>query len=277
MKFFFVVGDGDGDGDVELLGLGDVEPDGVGVIVGDGVAVPVADGECDADGELLGATAPPTAIPSTHVKTYSVAPSGGFTITGLGEVAGELLGTTGADAMGADECFDGVGRGGGGVTLGGGLVGVPFSGVMTGSIGFAEAELADAAEADWAATCWLMTPCGVTRPWLPLTSRPTRCTAVRVTAVMTTHERNQPRARVSGRPAQLRLPSGCCAGRRNPRYQGPRGPELGSFSGRSEPRRSGPGWSDTPAFSADWWRYGVKGLSSWRANLGTSGLIGCRD
>lgn len=186
--------------------------------------------------------------------------------------AAELLATTGADATGADECFVGVGCAAVGATAGAVLAGAP-SATTTGAIGFREAELADAAEADWAATCCLMAPCVVSRPWLPLTSRPTRCTAVNVTAVITMQDRNQPSASVRGRPAQLRLPSACCVGRRNPRYQGPRGTELGSLSGRSEPRRSGPDWSATLALSAEWGRYGVKGLSRWRANLGTSGLI----
>lgn len=93
-----------------------------------------------------------------------MAPGGGFTITGVGDVgAGELLATTGADVVGDGECF---GEGewlGVGATFGGVLVGAP-SGVATSAVGVNVAELADAAEADWAATCWLMTPCGVTRP-----------------------------------------------------------------------------------------------------------------
>lgn len=63
MKFFFVVGEADGD--VEVLGLGDADPDVVGVTVGVGPTVPVPVGvtEGDADGEVLGVTAPPTASP----------------------------------------------------------------------------------------------------------------------------------------------------------------------------------------------------------------------
>jgi hypothetical protein len=77
-------------------------------------------------------------------------------------------------------------------------------GVMTGRLGGGAAELADAADADCWATCALTTCWVVTRSWLPLTSRPTRSTAVRVTAVITTHDSNHPNASVSGRPAPRR-------------------------------------------------------------------------
>jgi hypothetical protein len=80
-------------------------------------------------------------------------------------------------------------------------------GVITGRLGGGAAELADAADADCCATCALTNCWVVTKSWLPLTSRPTRSTAVRVTAVITTHESNHPRARVSGRPAPRRPPS----------------------------------------------------------------------
>ncbi len=70
------------------------------------------------------------------------------------------------------------------------------------------AELAEAAEADCAATLCLTTVCVVIRPWLPLTSRPTRSTAVRVTAVIRTQESSQPIASVSGRPGRRRPPVG---------------------------------------------------------------------
>jgi hypothetical protein len=81
---------------------------------------------------------------------------------------------------------------------------VVAAGVITGPLGGA-AELADAADADCWATCALTTP-WVIRSWLPLTSRPTRLTAVRVTAVITTHESNHPNASVSGRPGPRRPP-----------------------------------------------------------------------
>jgi len=89
-----------------------------------------------------------------------------------------------------------VGDGGGTTTTGAGF-----------GVGVWAAELAEAAEADCAATRCLTTVCVVIRPCVPLTSRPTRSTAVNVTAVIRTHESNQPSARVSGRPGRRRPPS----------------------------------------------------------------------
>jgi hypothetical protein len=66
------------------------------------------------------------------------------------------------------------------------------------------ADAAEAADADCAATCLATTSGVVIRPSLPLTSRPTRSTAVKVTAVIKTHESSQPNASVSGRPGLLR-------------------------------------------------------------------------
>lgn len=162
-------GVGVGDVDDVVVSVGDAAPDVVGVALGGGVVLPltlgVTEGEGDADGEVLGTTAPPTALPARQTKTYSVAPIGGLKITGVGDTdAAELLATTGTDATGGDACFVGVAREGVGAGLGGGLVGVLFAGGTTGTIGLAEAELADAAEADWAATCCLMKPGVVTRP-----------------------------------------------------------------------------------------------------------------
>lgn len=92
------------------------------------------------------------------------------------------------------------------VGAGGDWVGV---GVMEGGAGFGvgvrAAELAEAAfaaDADCAATCLATTSGVVIRPSLPLTSRPTRSTAVRVTAVIRTQESSQPSARVRGRPGR---------------------------------------------------------------------------
>jgi hypothetical protein len=95
-----------------------------------------------------------------------------------------------------------------GVTVGDVLgVTVAAVGMITGRVGGGDAELADAADADCWATCALTTP-WVMRSRLPLTSRPTRSTAVKVTAVITTHESNHPKASVSGRPAPRRRSSG---------------------------------------------------------------------
>jgi hypothetical protein len=79
----------------------------------------------------------------------SVAPGGGFTITGVGDDdTEELLATTGADTVGDGECFVGVACGGVGAMVGSLLVGAPSSGVNTGVLGVNEAALADAADAD---------------------------------------------------------------------------------------------------------------------------------
>jgi hypothetical protein len=93
------------------------------------------------------------------------------------------------------------------VGAGGDCVGVgAMKGAAESSVGVRAAELAEAADADCAATCRLTTSCGTIRPWLPLTSRPTRSTAVKVTAVIKTQESSQPSASVSGRPGRRRPP-----------------------------------------------------------------------
>jgi two-component system KDP operon response regulator KdpE len=117
------------------------------------------------------------------------------------------------------------------------------------------AKLAEAAEADCAATRCFTTFCGVIKPWVPLTSRPTRSTAVSVTAVIRTQESSQPSASVSGRPGRRRPPSA-------------RAPATAAATRRHHGRSSeGFGW-DTCPFSADLRRSGVKALSRCRANLG---------
>src|SRR5665213_46377 len=135
--------------------------------------------------------------------------------------------------------------------------------------GVSDAEFADAADADCSATFCLMTPCGVISPWLPLTSRPTRSTAVRVTAVISTQESSQPSARVSGRPGSRRLIAAGAWNRadaspRHHRHHRPRGPVACS---------GGLLCSNTCPFSADLSRSGVKALSRWQPNLGPAGAV----
>src|SRR5665213_1735119 len=135
--------------------------------------------------------------------------------------------------------------------------------------GVSDAEFADAADADCSATFCLMTPCGVISPWLPLTSRPTRSTAVRVTAVISTQESSQPSARVSGRPGSRRLIAAGAWNRadaspRHHRHHRPRGPVACS---------GGLLRSDTCPFSVDLGRSGVKALSRWRPNLGQADAV----
>ncbi len=142
-------------------------------------------------------------------------------------------------------------------------------GVMTGCARNGEAELADAADADCWATCALTTPCVVIRSWLPLTSRPTRSTAVSVTAVITTQESSHPRARVSGRPGPRRPPSLVNQKR-------PRGDSLGLESRRGGSNWSGSCSSDTSSFSAVSGASGVKAPSRWCGNLGTVGACSLR-
>ena len=59
-----------GEADDVVVLVGDAEPDAVGVVLGAGVvlavAVGVAEGVRDADGEVPGITAPPTALPARH-------------------------------------------------------------------------------------------------------------------------------------------------------------------------------------------------------------------
>jgi len=138
--------------DVDTPGVGDIDGDDVGAVVGDVVpprlGVGVTDGVGVGDGDVLGTTAPPTALPARHTKTYSVAPGGGATITGVGDpTTGGVLAATGAETAGDATCFVGVGRAGGGVGLGGRVTGVPTDGVAT-CVGVNVAEFADAAEAD---------------------------------------------------------------------------------------------------------------------------------
>jgi hypothetical protein len=245
MKFLFVTGEPDavgggvtvavGDGVGVGVGEGVVLVVPVGVIDGEGVSETDGEGETDGvgDGEMVGTTtAPPTAWPSRHTYTYSVAPGGGFTSTGVGDGDGEATtATAGGEVVGVIEGFtDGVWLGGatGGAGL---LVGktavATEAGACTGDAELADA--ADAADADWAATCCLMPACVVMSPWLPLTSRPTCSTAVRVTAVMTTQDSSQPSASVSGR-AGSRRPAVAGARRTaepSRRHHGPGGPEVG--------------------------------------------------
>jgi len=127
----------------------------------------------------------------------------GSGVVGEGDCGGGVVVVAARVAVGDDL---GLTRG----TLGdcvGGLTVIEAVGVMTGRGVNGDAELADAADADCCATCALTTPWVVTRFWLPLTSRPTRSTAVSVTAVITTHDTSHPNASVSGRPAPRRLPS----------------------------------------------------------------------
>jgi hypothetical protein len=199
------VGDGDSDTDADtesdVDGDGDVDGDPVVVGVGVGVGVTVGVGDPD------GATAPPTATPLTQVKTYSIPGGLGRAMDGDGDDGfgggGLVEGATGGEVEGVTLMIGvlevvGVGDGVG--------VGV-MDGGATGGVVVRAAELADAAEADCAATCLLTTSCGTISPWLPLTSRPTRSTAVNVTAVITTQESSQPSASVSGRPGRRRPPS----------------------------------------------------------------------
>jgi hypothetical protein len=189
-------GDGDGDGDVDV----DADPPAEAVGEAGGVGVGV--------GDLDGSTGPPTALPSRQVNTYSTPGGVGNTRVGDGDFGGGLEdGATGGDVDG-DGLADVVCAATGGSV--GVLEGMTAAETTGRTVGVADAELAVAAEADCSATCCLTTPWEVTRSWLPLTSRPTRSTAVNVTAVITTHESNQPNARVSGRP-----------GRRRPRSAGP--------------------------------------------------------
>lgn len=170
---------------------------------------------------------------------------GGVVVTaGLAEILGLMCGTLGD-------------------VVGGLALTVTLVGVMTGGGRIGDAELADAADADCWATWALTTFWVMTRFWLPLTSRPTRSTAVSVTAVITTQESNHPSASVSGRPARRRPPS---MGSQNRR----RGDSLRLGSRRRETSWSGSCSSDTSSFSAVWGRCGVKPSSRWCGNLGTA-------
>lgn len=78
-----------------------------------------------------------------------MAPGGALKITGVGEIEEVgLVGTAGTDATGDDVCFVGVGCAALGATVGTMLAGAPSGVTKTGAIGFNDAELADAAEAD---------------------------------------------------------------------------------------------------------------------------------
>jgi hypothetical protein len=112
-----------------------------------------------------------------------------------GDVDGVTL--TGTDLEAVGDAVDGVGVG---ATNGG-------DGCSVGVVWAAElADASDAADADCAATCRKTASGVVIRPWLPLTSRPTRSTAVKVTPVIKTQESSQPSASVSGRPGRRRQP-----------------------------------------------------------------------
>lgn len=207
--------DGDGDGDTDSVGDADTDVEGEPLVVAVGVGVGVGVGDVE------GGTTPPTAAPSTQMKTYSMPGGLGRVADGDGDFAGGLEGGgAGGDVEGVTftgAILEAVG-------VGGVNVGVwTMTGGAASAVGVRAAELAEAAEADCAATCLLMAPGVVIRPWLPLTSRPTRSTAVYVTAVMTTQESSQPSARVSGRPGRRRLPSRRATNRRHhdPRRSGP--------------------------------------------------------
>ncbi|HEY0869337.1 MAG TPA: hypothetical protein VGD55_02970 [Acidothermaceae bacterium] len=127
----------EGDGDVEMDDEGELvgveDPLGVGVGVGVEEAV----------------TAPPTALPSTQVYTYSIPGGVGSEADGDGDTGGGVVftaGVTETEAFGL-EC-DGLGD------VVGSFVGATV-GVMTGCARNGEAELADAADADCWATCAL--------------------------------------------------------------------------------------------------------------------------
>jgi two-component system, OmpR family, KDP operon response regulator KdpE len=183
-----------------------------------------------------------------------------------------VLGVIGGVVVGDTLLFAGVVCAGVGVGRTGLAVGVSVADATTIGTGVSEAELADAADADCAATFCLMTPCVVISPWLPLTSRPTRSTAVRVTAVIRTQESSQPSASVSGRPGSRRLIAAGAwnaadASPRHDRDPGPRGPRGPAACSGGLLR------SDTCPFSVDLGRSGVKALSRWRANLGQANAV----
>jgi len=89
---------------------------------------------------------------------YSVAPGGGITITGFGETGGaDTLGLTGGEAVGETLVFVGVVWAGDGLGGIGRTVGAVAEATTIGT-GLSDAEFADAADADCAATLCLMTP-----------------------------------------------------------------------------------------------------------------------
>jgi len=203
-----VDGLGVGDPGGAMVGETESDADADGEADGDAGDVPEVVGEGDAVGvgDFDGSTWPPTALPSRQVNTYSMPGGVGSAAVGEEDFGGGVDGAVMVGDVDAVGLADGVC-----VTLGVGVTdfdGLMRTGATGGSDGVLDAELADAADADCAATCLATTPEDVTRSWLPLTSRPTRSTAVRVTAVMSTHESNQPNARVSGRPGRRRPPSG---------------------------------------------------------------------
>jgi hypothetical protein len=217
-----VLGDtvADGDDDGETDGDTDAPPDAVGDELGDGIGVDV------------GVTAPPTALPSRQTNTYSI-PIGVLVAVGDGECGGVVVG---------------AGAGGGVVGFGnadlvvttGATVGRMLAAVLSVDtaglgVGGCDDGVTTAIDVE-AAAIGCGSPCALSRFELSLTSRPTRSTAVSVTAVISTHDNTQPRASVSGRPARPR--------RRSPR---------GSWGGCCD---------DTPSFSAQACGPGVKPLSS---------------
>jgi hypothetical protein len=160
------------------VGVGDVEPDG-GVDEAEEEADDVPDGD-DALAlevtDLVGVTAGELDAGATRVVTVF----GG----GVGRIElwrGALV----------------VGRTGGGTADG---AGCPGEGLV---VGFARADDSDAADCEAASTA-LATPPWVESCCVPLTSCPTRSTAVSVMVVTTAQESSHPSARVRGRPDQLR-------------------------------------------------------------------------
>ena len=221
--------DGVADADGELLGVADGEPDGNG------------DLEPEADGD--GCTAPPTALPFWQVKTYSIAFAG--TTNGGGGGGGVVIAAVGGALTGAvGALVDRVERGlcigalAGLVSTGAVVIAETTAGLLTGR---------DGAGVELALGCG---PCALSRSWVPLTSRPTCSTAVKVTAVISTHESTQPKARVSGRPNHTRPPS---LARR-------RGGSLAASS-CADGQPSGPLSCATSPFSARRGGCGVKRLS----------------
>ncbi len=190
-----LVGVGVPDGDA------DVVPDAEGELLAVPEGVPDGDVDGVAEGDADGDTAPPTAFPFWQVNTYSTAFAG--TTNGVGEavgvgVLGAAVGTLAGEAGGL---VDRLARGlADWVVAGAASTGAAVLGATT--VGLA-------AGGDGAVDC-VAVACGpraLSKSWVPLTSRPTCSTAVKVTAVIKMHDSTQPTARVRGRPNQPRPPS----------------------------------------------------------------------
>ena len=157
-----------------------------GDVDADEVVVDVTEGDTEGDALVLEAADPVGELTAMWVDAEASRDAVlGAWVVGWTELRCEVL-------------LEGCTEGEAGVGLGGPVA----AGLVT---GFALALADDCDAADWeAAATALATPPWVESCCVPLTSCPTRSTAVSVMAVTTAHESTQPSARVRGRPDQLR-------------------------------------------------------------------------